>query len=113
MTLSTDTGVPYPKLDASGKVVGLYMAGPDALLGTIRELVQTGLSWGEAAAFATTHTASVLGLSRKGRLAAGADADILVLDSGGKVGQVYARGRQLVVEGGPIVCGPFGGGQSV
>ena len=42
MTLSTDSGVPYPKLDASGKVVGLYMAGPDAILGTIRELVQDG-----------------------------------------------------------------------
>jgi len=28
MMLSTDSGVPYPKVDASGKVVGLYMAGP-------------------------------------------------------------------------------------
>jgi beta-aspartyl-dipeptidase (metallo-type) len=108
MTLSTDTGVPYPKLDASGKVVGLYMAGPDALLGTMRELVQTGLSWGEAAAFATTHTASVLGLLRKGRLAAGADADILVLDSAGQVDRVYARGREMVAGGKPVVRGPFG-----
>src|SRR5512139_622277 len=39
MTLSTDSGVPYPQTDASGGVVGLYMAGPDAILGTIRELV--------------------------------------------------------------------------
>ena len=108
MTLSTDTGVPYPRLDASGKVVGLYMAGPEAILGTIRELVQTGFSWGEAAVFATTHTASILGLSRKGRLAAGADADILVLDAAGQVDRVYARGREMVADGKPTIRGPFG-----
>lgn len=108
MTLSTDTGVPYPKLDASGKVIGLYMAGPDAILGTLRELVQTGFSWGEAAAFATVHTAHILGLSRKGRLAAGADADILVLDGAGEVDRVFARGREMVADGQPVVRGPFG-----
>jgi beta-aspartyl-dipeptidase (metallo-type) len=109
MTLSTDSGVPYPKLDASGKMIGLYMAGPDAILGTIRELLQTGLSWGAAAAFATANTAGLLGLTRKGRLAAGADADVLILDAGGQVDRVYARGRQLVREGQPLVWGPFGG----
>jgi len=112
MTLSTDTGVPYPRLDAAGKTVGLYMAGPDAILATIRELVQTGLAWGDAAAFATTHTAGTLGLTRKGRLVAETDADVLVLDSSGQVDRVFARGRQLVAEGKPIVRGPFGAGQS-
>ena len=109
MTLSTDSGVPYPKLDASGKVIGLYMAGPDAILGTIRELVQAGFSWGAAATFATAHTAGILGLSRKGRLVAGADADILVLDAEGRVDRVYGRGRELVRGGQPLVRGAFGG----
>jgi beta-aspartyl-dipeptidase (metallo-type) len=108
MTLSTDTGVPYPRLDGAGNVVGLYMAGPDAILETLRELVQTGFSWGEAAAFATVHTAHILGLSRKGRLAAGADADILVLDGAGEVDRVFARGREMVADGQPVVRGPFG-----
>jgi len=109
MMLSTDSGVPYPKVDASGKVVGLYMAGPDAILGTIRELVQAGFSWGAAAAFATAHTANLLGLSRKGRLQTGADADILVLHQEGPVDRVYGRGILLVAEGQSIVRGPFGG----
>lgn len=109
MTLSTDSGVPYPKLDASGKAVGLYMAGPDAILGTIQELVQAGFSWGSAAAFATAHTASILGLSRKGRLVAGTDADILIVEADGRVDRVYARGRELVREGQPLVRGAFGG----
>jgi len=99
MTLSTDSGVPYPKLDASGSAVGLYMAGPDAILETIRELVQVGFSWGSAAAFATANTASVLGLSRKGRLVAGTDADILILEADGRVDRVYARVANSCGEG--------------
>jgi beta-aspartyl-dipeptidase (metallo-type) len=109
MTLSTDSGVPYPKLDGSGKAVGLYMAGPDAILGTIRELVQAGFTWGSAAAFATAHTANVLGLSRKGRLTAGTDADVLILEADGRVDRVYARGRELVRGGQPLVRRAFGG----
>jgi beta-aspartyl-dipeptidase (metallo-type) len=109
MTLSTDSGVPYPKLDAAGKAVGLYMAGPDAILGTIRELLQTGLTWGSAVSFATAHTGDLLGLSRKGRLVPGADADILILDATDRVDRVYARGREVVRAGQPLVWGPFGG----
>jgi beta-aspartyl-dipeptidase (metallo-type) len=108
MTLSTDSGVPYPRLDGAGRVVGLYMAGPEAILSTLRELAASGLPWGDAASFATVHTADLLGLSRKGRLASGADADILVLDAAGAVDRVYARGRALVVDGQPVVRGPFG-----
>ena len=109
MTLSTDSGVPYPQTDASGGVVGLYMAGPDALLATVRELVESGFSWGAAAAFATAQTAAVLGLSRKGRLAAGADADILILEADGRVDRVFGRGRELVRHGQPLIWGTFGG----
>ena len=85
------------------------MAGPDAILGTIRELVQAGFAWGSATAFATAHTASILGLSRKGRILAGADADILILDADGRVDRVYAQGRELVRGGQPLVWGAFGG----
>lgn len=109
MTLSTDSGVPYPRLDASGKVIGQYMAGPEAILGTVRELVEGGRSWGEAAAFATSHTADRLGLSRKGRLRANVDADILILDGAGKVDRVYSRGRLLVERGVSIARGSMGG----
>jgi len=108
MTLSTDSGVPYPRLDASGEVIGQYMAGPDAILGTMRELVAGGWSWGEAATFATSHTADRLGLSRTGRLRADADADVLVVDGAGKVDRVYSRGRLLVEHGMSIVRGSMG-----
>lgn len=110
MTLSTDSGVPYPRLGPDGAVTGLYQAGPDALLETLRALVADGLTWKEAASLASRHAAELLGLSRKGRLQAGADADILVLDPAGRVDRVYARGRLLVAGGTPVVRGPYGGG---
>jgi beta-aspartyl-dipeptidase (metallo-type) len=109
ITLSTDSGVPYPRLNAAGQVIGQFMAGPDALLEVVRGLAQAGLSWGQAAAFATRHVADLLGLGRKGGLAAGSDADILILDAGGTVERVYARGRLLVDQGAPILRGAFGG----
>ncbi len=109
MTLSSDSGVPYPHVDSEGRVTGLYMAGPDAILETVRELVGDGLGWGQAVAFATKHGADLLGLKRKGQLTAGRDADMLVLDTSGRLERVYARGRLLVRDGAPAVRGPYGG----
>jgi beta-aspartyl-dipeptidase (metallo-type) len=109
ITLSTDSGVPYPRLDATGQVVGQYMAGPDSLLETIRELVKGGLAWGEAARFATRNVADLLGLHRKGRIAPGTDADLMLLTRDGRVHQVFCRGRLLVNNGEPVVHGILGG----
>ena len=44
-----------------------------------------------------------------GRLAAGTDADVLILEGDGRVGGVYARGCELVRNGKPLVWGAFGG----
>lgn len=109
ITLSSDSGAAYPRLDAGGRGVGQYMAGPESLLQTMRELVRDGLTWGQAVAFATRHVADLLGLRHKGRIAAGADADLLLLTSAGEVDRVYCRGRLLVEGGEPIVRGPFEG----
>ena len=55
----------------------------------------------------TSNVARQLRLPRKGRIAAGADADVVVLEESGQVRDVIARG-QLVVSGGkPVVFGPF------
>ncbi len=111
ITLSTDSGAAYPRTDASGRVVGHYMAGPESLLLTIRELAQEGgLSWGQAASFCTAHPADLLGLSRKGYLRPGRDADLVLLGRAGNVESVLARGSFLVREGRKAVCGSFGEG---
>ena len=50
----------------------------------------------------TTNTARVLGLGHKGRLAAGADADVVVLEAGSlELVELVAGGRRLVIDGRP------------
>ncbi len=109
ITLSSDSGAAYPRLDATGRTVGQYMAGPESLLQTMLELVRDGLTWGQAVAFATRHVADLLGLCRKGRIAEGCDADLLFLTPSGDVDRVYGRGHLLVEGGQSTVRGPFDG----
>jgi N-acetylglucosamine-6-phosphate deacetylase len=70
------------------------IAGAHALLDTgVRNLVGTlGLSLNEALVTATSVPAQVLGMS-KGRLAAGYDADILLLDSEQRVAMTMVGGE--------------------
>ena len=104
ITLSSDSGSAHLRPDGSG---AYYLAGPDTILQTLRELVREGVSWGQAASFASRHAADLLGLSHKGRIAEGADADLLLLTGDGEVDRVWCRGRLMVVAGSPVVRGHF------
>ncbi|HEX6435386.1 MAG TPA: amidohydrolase family protein, partial [Gemmatimonadales bacterium] len=55
----------------------------------------------------TANPASLLRLTRKGRLTTEADADLVVLDEDGRVSDVMARGRWHVWEGSANVLGTF------
>jgi len=60
----------------------------------VRRMVALGVPPATAVQMATFNPARLLGLeARKGRLAAGADADIVLLDGGLNVQQVFVRGR--------------------
>jgi N-acetylglucosamine-6-phosphate deacetylase len=80
------------------------------LLQTVRELVAAGVPLAEAVAPMTAHPAAALGLADKGRIASGADADLVVLDEHLAPWLVMARGRVLL-EGGELTSagrGTFG-----
>jgi imidazolonepropionase-like amidohydrolase len=56
----------------------------------------------------TLHPARALGLeTRKGALAPGQDADIVVMDADLAIRRVYARGRCLVADGRPTARSMF------
>jgi beta-aspartyl-dipeptidase (metallo-type) len=80
---------------------------PAALGDTLRTLLRCGQPLERVLPAFTRNPARLLRLERKGRLAAGADADLVVLDRDGAVAEVMARGRWHVREGKAVVRGTF------
>jgi beta-aspartyl-dipeptidase (metallo-type) len=70
-------------------------------------IVEEGLAPEQALRIVTSNVADATGLARKGRIAAGADADLLVFDQDWQVRTVLARGRIMVEDGRPVVRGMF------
>lgn len=81
ITLSSDGQASLPHFDADGRLLSVEVAPIASLLACVRSLVHDhGLAIGAALEAATRAPADVWGLPRKGRLAVGADADVLLLD---------------------------------
>src|SRR5207249_4142763 len=109
ITLSSDANVSMPVLDGQGEAVGLHNASPRILHREWLHVVRTNrLSLPDALPLITSNVARVLGIDdRKGSLAAGKDADIVLLTEDLMVDTVIARGRIMVRDGRAVVKGPF------
>ena len=103
ISISSDANASVPQLDAAGRRQP-YWTKVDTLPGAIRDLVcEEGLGLPDALRLVTQHPARALGLeARKGSLAPGKDADIVVMDAGLEVRHVFARGRRLLADGQPV-----------
>lgn len=78
--LSSDGQASLPHFDAEGRLLALDVAPIASLLDCVRQAVrECALPLPDALAAASAHPAAFWGLSRKGRLAPGADADVLLL----------------------------------
>jgi beta-aspartyl-dipeptidase (metallo-type) len=106
VTLSTDGNGSTTEPDGAGGWLP-YQAHMDSLLAEIRALVAAGMSLADAVALGSSHPAEALGLSGKGRIDEGTDADLVLLDPDLAVRDVFARGRQLVRDGQPVVLGRY------
>ena len=107
VTVSSDGGGCFPTFDAGGRVVSLDVGQPAAMAGALRELLAAGQALDRVLPAFTSNPARLLMLPRKGRLATGSDADLVLLDAQGRVRDVMARGRWHVRNGKPVVRGMF------
>jgi beta-aspartyl-dipeptidase (metallo-type) len=110
VTVSSDAGGSLPVFDAEGRVAAMDAGRPRALLDALRAALDGGLPLERALPAFTLNPAVHWGLTGKGRLDAGADADLVVLDDDGGAAHVMARGRWHVRDGTAIVKGPLENG---
>ena len=80
---------------------------PAALAGTLGVLLARGHALEEVLPVFTRNVARILQLGKKGRIAAGADADLVTLDGEHGIRDVMARGRFRVRAGEPVAFGTF------
>jgi beta-aspartyl-dipeptidase (metallo-type) len=107
VTVSSDGGGCFPVFDQDGRVTSIDVGSPSALAETLRELLACGQPLERVLPAFTSNPAKLLRLPRKGRLAPGSDADLIVLDGDGRIEDVMARGQWHVREGRLTIRGTF------
>ena len=107
LTVSSDAGGCLPCFDGDGRVTHMDVGSAGALLATLAELVGRGMPLPSALLPFTQNPADLFRLSGKGRIAAGADADLVALDAAGGAATVIIRGNVHVQDGECVRRGTF------
>jgi len=107
VTVSSDGGGCLPRFDNDGRVAGMDVGAPGALMGMIASLLARGCPLEQVLPPVTSNVAELLRLRGKGRLRVDADADLVVLAADNAVQHVMARGRWHRFDGQPRIQGPF------
>lgn len=108
ITMSSDGNGSMPAFNEKGELTGLIAAAPGSLYAALRAIVRQGiLPLSEAVRLITENPAASLKLPGKGRVAAGYDADLVVLDNELNIRHVFAKGRAMVRDYAVVVKGVF------
>ena len=107
VSISSDAGGCLPCFDGEGRVCGMDVGHSGSMLDTLNALLARGLPLERALPAFTSNVAALLRLAGKGRVEAGFDADLVVLDADGRASLVLARGEVHVRAGEPVRRGMF------
>ncbi|MDX1655078.1 MAG: beta-aspartyl-peptidase, partial [Candidatus Competibacteraceae bacterium] len=107
VTISSDCGGSLPRFDANGALLEMGVGQPGSLTGVLERLLADGQPLERILPAFTTNPARLLRLGSKGRIAAGMDADLVVLDHQHRVRDVMARGRWHLRQGHSRILGRF------
>lgn len=108
VTLSSDAFGSQPRFNESGECIGLTYASPKYLHRTIQSLVRRGMALEEALKLLTSTPAVLLGQEgKKGCVAPGADADLLILGENLEIDSLFARGQRALWQGELLMKGRF------
>lgn len=92
VSISSDAGGCLPCFDSEGRVAHMEVGESGALLATLNALLARGLPLAQALPAFTSNPARLLRLAGKGRIAVGADADLVALDAQGAASDVLIGG---------------------
>ena len=99
MTLSSDGGGSLPRFDDAGVMQGTAVGDPATLFAeTVDAITAEGLTLEQALPPVTSNPSRILKLERKGRLRAGMDAALLLLDRDLRIRHVMSGGAWRVGE---------------
>jgi len=107
ISVSSDGGGCLPTFDAEGRVASMDVGAPGALAHTLKRLLADRQPLARVLPAFTSNPARLLRLARKGHIAVGADADLVVLDPDGGIQDVMAMGQWHVRDRRAIVRGAF------
>lgn len=108
ITFTSDGQASLPDFDENGELIGLQIGQVSSLYEAVKDAVLCeGIPLEVAIRVITANPAAVLKLPQKGRIEAGRDADLVLLDDSLEIDTVISMGKVMVENRLPVVKGTF------
>lgn len=105
--MSSDGGGCLPVFNDQGEMLQMETAKPASLIETLQKILASGVALEQALPAFTSNVADILRLHDRGRIRAGAAADLLVVDDENEIRDVMIAGIWHVRAGAQQVFGQF------